>query len=112
MVTLWFGEKDENGRRGGLELDTEAGTVLLNGTALPASRWPSLNKRVTAVFSRLGMIEKPTPTPTPTASRFFVDNDNLRAMNKLKRGKVKTAPFPLSLFYDAVITKEPLDDLD
>ncbi len=103
---MHFGKKNKEGKRGELWLDAATGEIVIDGSPLLASEWQSLNKRVEACFRRTGIIKNPKPAPTPVASRFIIDN--LAALNKVERGKVKNAPFPLSLFYDAVITKEEL----
>ncbi len=110
-VTLKYGQ-EQDGRRGLLVLNDETGDIVLEGYALSANAWESLNKRVMAVLRRVGLASIPTPAPTPAINKFFADNDNLQVLNRINRGKVKKAPFPLSLFYEAVITKKELDDFD
>jgi|TARA_R100000049_G_C1917226_1_gene63234 hypothetical protein len=110
-VTLSYGQ-EQDGRQGKLVLDADTGDMTLEGFALSAQTWESLNRRVMKVLQRAGLASKPTPAPTPAINKFFADNDNLQVLNRINRGKVKKAPFPLSLFYEAVITKKELDDFD
>jgi len=105
QVTLGF--KLKEGERGELWLNTETGELGVGGLSLLAEEWQSLNKRVEACFRRTGIIKTPKAAATPIATRFILSN--LPALNKVTRGKVKKAPFPLCLLYDSVITKEKME---
>lgn len=96
-----FGAQKEDGSRG--EIVYEDGTLLFDGVTLSAKDWVRLNKRVEAVLRREGLTANPQVAPVPRATSFILEN--LSVLNKMKRGKVRTPPWPLRLFYDAVVTK-------
>ena len=102
-VAITFGDRDA-AQRGELVIDEETGSITLGGTQLSSEQWRKLTKGVDAVLTRKGFVENTVSVPTPVASGFIVRN--LQALNRIRRGMVKKAPFPFSLFYDAVITKE------
>ena len=60
-------------------------------------------------FEKIGAIQEYTPRPEGQgeAANDFISK-NLNDLMHRERGRIKKAPFPLSLFIDAVVTKETL----
>ena len=58
---------------------------------------------------RIGAVQEYTPQPEGKgeAANDFISK-NLNDLMRRERGRIKKAPFPLSLFIDAVVTKETL----
>ena len=107
-LTIRFGDKEAQ-PRGELVINVETGFLTIGGVEVSPAQWKKLKKGVDAVLARKGFI-KSTPAPTPVSSNFILAN--LPALNKIRRGRVRKAPFPLNLFFDAVVTKEELHGIN
>ena len=107
-LVITFGDRDAQ-PRGELVINEETGFLTIGGVVVSPEQWVKLKKGVDAVLARKGFGKSvPAPAPTPVASRFILEN--LSALNKVPRGKVRKAPFLLRWFFDSVITKEELHD--
>ena len=101
---------------GGQEIGfTRSGKLLhIAGEDWTVEKWLKTVERVRTALEREGWVDKPKPkaAPDPWNGRGseFLDRNvgKINMMNILNRekGLIKNAPWPLSLVYDGVITKE------
>ena len=88
------------------------GLLHIAGEDWTVSKWLKTVERVRVALEKTGMVEKPPPPEVapwhgkPTSDFLSQNFDDI---HKRQRGRIKSAPLLLRLFYDGVITKEHLD---
>jgi hypothetical protein len=86
--------------------DESAQSIEMAGVDLTPADWVVMRDKVDAFLRRAGTI----PQATPPESRSFGSHpfllENIKAVNKFRRGHIKNAPWWLRWIYDGIVTKE------
>jgi hypothetical protein len=102
------------GRNVAFEGSGDASTVEIAGERFSAAQWSEIERRVNVQLQRMTGVangNSGNPSPWERSSNAFL-LENIQEVNGRTRGRIKKPIWPLSIFFDAVVTKEELRGYD